>query len=94
VAVGIGPASGTASLRAINCQHCLRVISAPGRTATPTPWKWSWYPKELAYRPTHRPNSKAVADELNNHPCQTLGWLKPTDVFNELLVEAGGALTT
>ncbi|HEU0087931.1 MAG TPA: IS30 family transposase [Pseudonocardiaceae bacterium] len=36
----------------------------------------------------------AVADELNNRPRQTLGWRKPTEVFNKLLVEAGGALTT
>jgi IS30 family transposase len=36
----------------------------------------------------------AVADELNNSPRQTLGWLKPTEVFNKFLVEAGGALTT
>lgn len=36
----------------------------------------------------------AVADELNNRPRQTLGWLKPTEVFNKLLVEAGWAPTT
>lgn len=36
----------------------------------------------------------AVADELNNRPRQTLGWLKPTEVFNKFLVETGGALTT
>lgn len=36
----------------------------------------------------------AVADELNNRPRQTLGWLKPTEVFNKFLIEAGGALTT
>jgi IS30 family transposase len=36
----------------------------------------------------------AVADELNNRPRQTLGWLKPTEVLNNFLVEAGGALTT
>ena len=36
----------------------------------------------------------AVADELNNRPRQTLGWLKPTEVLNKLLVEAGGAPTT
>ena len=35
----------------------------------------------------------AVADELNNRPRQTLGWLKPTEILNKLLVEAGGALT-
>lgn len=35
-----------------------------------------------------------VADELNNRPRQTLGWLKPTEVFNKFLVEACGALTT
>ena len=36
----------------------------------------------------------AVADELNNRPHQTLGWLKPTEVLNEFLVKAGGAYTT
>jgi transposase, IS30 family len=36
----------------------------------------------------------AVADELNNRPRETLGWLKPTEVLNKLLVEAGGAPTT
>ena len=36
----------------------------------------------------------AVADELNNRPRQTLDWLKPTEVLNQFLVKAGGALTT
>jgi IS30 family transposase len=36
----------------------------------------------------------AVADELNNRPRQTLDWLKPTEVLNQFLVEAGGAPTT
>jgi IS30 family transposase len=36
----------------------------------------------------------AVADELNDRPRETLGWLKPTEVLNKLLIEAGGALTT
>ena len=36
----------------------------------------------------------AVADELNNRPRKTPGWRKPTEVINEFLVEAGGALTT
>jgi IS30 family transposase len=36
----------------------------------------------------------AVADELNNRPRQTLDWLKPTEVLNKFLVEAGGASTT
>jgi transposase, IS30 family len=36
----------------------------------------------------------AVADELNNRPRQTLDWLKPTEVLNKFLVEAGGAPTT
>ena len=35
-----------------------------------------------------------VADELNNRPRQTLDWLKPTEVLNKFLVEAGGALNT
>jgi transposase, IS30 family len=36
----------------------------------------------------------AVADQLNNRPRQTLGWLKPTEVLNKFLVDAGGAHTT
>jgi len=36
----------------------------------------------------------AVADELNDRPRETLGWLKPTEVLNKLLIEAGGALAT
>lgn len=36
----------------------------------------------------------AVADELNGRPRETLGWLKPTEVLNKLLLEAGGAPTT
>jgi IS30 family transposase len=36
----------------------------------------------------------AIADELNDRPRETLGWLKPTEVLNEFLVEAGGALST
>lgn len=35
----------------------------------------------------------AVADELNDRPRQTLGWLKPTEVLNKLLLQAGGAPT-
>lgn len=30
-----------------------------------------------------------VADELNDRPRQTLNWLKPTEVLNKFLVEAG-----
>jgi IS30 family transposase len=36
----------------------------------------------------------AVADQLNNRPRETLNWLKPTEVLNKLLLEAGGAPTT
>ena len=36
----------------------------------------------------------AVADELNDRPRETLGWLKPTEVLNKLLLEATGAPTT
>jgi IS30 family transposase len=35
----------------------------------------------------------AVADELNDRPRETLGWLKPTEVLNKLLIQAGGAPT-
>nr|MDQ3577853.1 IS30 family transposase [Actinomycetota bacterium] len=35
----------------------------------------------------------AVADELNDRPRETLGGYKPTEIFNKLLVEAGGAPT-
>jgi len=36
----------------------------------------------------------AVADEFNNRPRETHGWLKPTEVLNKFLVKAGGALNT
>lgn len=35
----------------------------------------------------------AVAAELNGRPRQTLGWLKPVEVFTKLLLDSGGALT-
>ena len=35
----------------------------------------------------------AVAAELNNRPRQTLGWLKPAEVFTKLLIDSGVALT-
>jgi IS30 family transposase len=35
----------------------------------------------------------AVADQLNDRPRQTLSGLKPTEVFNKFLIEAGGAPT-
>ncbi len=34
-----------------------------------------------------------IADELNDRPRKTLGWRKPTEVLNQLLVDSGGALT-
>ncbi|WP_456319002.1 hypothetical protein [Amycolatopsis aidingensis] len=30
----------------------------------------------------------AVADELNDRPRQTLGWRKPTEAFNKLLLDS------
>lgn len=36
----------------------------------------------------------AVADELNDRPRETLDWWKPTEILNEFLIKAGGALTT
>jgi transposase, IS30 family len=36
----------------------------------------------------------AVADELNDRPRETLGWLKPTEVFNKFLLDATGAPTS
>ncbi|MCA1607128.1 MAG: IS30 family transposase [Acidobacteria bacterium] len=35
-----------------------------------------------------------VTDELNDRPRETLDWLKPTEVLNKFLIEAGGAPTT
>jgi transposase, IS30 family len=36
----------------------------------------------------------AIADELNDRPRETLGWLKPTEVLNKFLIDTGGAPTT
>jgi IS30 family transposase len=33
----------------------------------------------------------AVADELNDRPRKTLGWRKPTEVLNKLLLESDTA---
>jgi IS30 family transposase len=35
----------------------------------------------------------AVAEELNGRPRETLGWRKPVEAYNKLLLEAGGAST-
>jgi len=53
-----------------------------------------YFPKGTDLSAYSQAGLDAVADELNNRPRQTLGWLKPTEVFNKFLVEAGGALTT
>ena len=53
-----------------------------------------YFPKGTDRRATHKPNSTKFADELNNRPRQTLDWLKPTEVLNKFLVEAGGEPTT
>jgi IS30 family transposase len=34
-----------------------------------------------------------VADELNDRPRKTLGWRKPTEALNQLMLNSGGALT-
>jgi transposase, IS30 family len=53
-----------------------------------------YFPKGTDLSAYSQAQLDAVADELNNRPRQTLGWLKPTEVFNKFLVETGGALTT
>jgi transposase, IS30 family len=53
-----------------------------------------YFPKETDLSGYTQTELDAVADELNDRPRQTLSWLKPTEVFNKLLIEAGGALTT
>jgi IS30 family transposase len=53
-----------------------------------------YFPKGTDLSGYTQPELDAVADRLNNRPRQTLGWLKPTEVFNKLLLEAGGAPTT
>jgi transposase, IS30 family len=53
-----------------------------------------YFPKGTDLSIHTQPELDAVADELNDRPRETLGWLKPTEVLNKLLIEAGGAPTT
>jgi IS30 family transposase len=41
----------------------------------------------------HQPYLNAIADELNDRPRQTLGFLTPREVFNRQLLEAPVATT-
>lgn len=52
-----------------------------------------YFPKGTDLSGYTQPELDAVADQLNNRPRQTLDWLKPTEVLNKLLLEAGGAST-
>jgi transposase, IS30 family len=53
-----------------------------------------YFPKRTDLSAYSQEELDAVADELNDRPRETLGWHKPTEVLNKLLVEAGGALAT
>jgi IS30 family transposase len=53
-----------------------------------------YFPKGTDLSTYSQAELDAVADELNDRPRETLDWLKPTEVLNKLLLEAGGAPTT
>lgn len=53
-----------------------------------------YFPKGTDLSIHSQPELDAVADELNGRPRETLGWRKPTEALNKLLLKAGGAPTT
>jgi IS30 family transposase len=53
-----------------------------------------YFPKRTDLSGYTQQELDAVADELNDRPRQTLDFLKPTEVFNQLLLDSTtGALT-
>jgi transposase, IS30 family len=52
-----------------------------------------YFPKGTDLSGYTQPELDAVADELNDRPRETLHGFKPAEVFNKLLIEAGGAPT-
>jgi IS30 family transposase len=53
-----------------------------------------YFPKGTDLSVYSQPELDAVAKELNGRPRETLGWLKPVEAYDKLLLEAGGAPTT
>ncbi|SDP34790.1 transposase, IS30 family [Actinopolyspora xinjiangensis] len=53
-----------------------------------------YFPKGTDLSDYSQPELDAVADELNDRPRETLGWRKPNQVFNELLLNPTDAPTT
>jgi IS30 family transposase len=51
-----------------------------------------YFPKGIDLSEYNQDYLDAVAFELNGRPRQTLGWLKPSEKLNAILLEAGDAL--
>jgi transposase, IS30 family len=52
-----------------------------------------YFPKGIGLSDYNQDYLDAVAFELNGRPRQTLGWRKPSEKLNAILLEAGGAST-
>ncbi len=53
-----------------------------------------YFPKGIDLSGYNQDYLDAVAFELNGRPRQTLGWLKPSEKLNAILLDAGDALTS
>jgi transposase, IS30 family len=50
-----------------------------------------YFPKGTDLSTHTQAHLDAVADELNDRPRKTLGWRKPTEVLNKLLLDSDAA---